>query len=165
MRTRLAGIAAGMVLALAGSTSTATELAIGSARLNEIDDSNIRARVAFLDTGSPAGGLIVSAIATGLDPTQTYFSLVYDSGSPPSGPGACLPTGPALTADQMEVGFWKVARNGVGTLFVVKRGDDYVPLDEIGAMSIRIVLGPPPAGFVLQACGRVRSVGHPLLRP
>ena len=161
MRTRRAGIAAGLLMALAWSTSAATELAVGSARLNEIDGSGIRARVAFLDTGSPSGGLIVSAIATGLDPTQTYFSLVYDTGSAPNGPGACLPTGPALTADQMEVGFWKVARTGVGTLFVVKRGDDYVPLDEIGAMSIRIVLGPPPAGFVLQACGRVRSVGQP----
>ncbi len=165
MRTRLAGIAAGMVMALAWSTSAAAELAIGSARLNEIDDSGIRARVAFLDTGSPAGGLIVSAVASGLDPTQTYFSLVYDTGSAVTGPGACLPTGPALTEDQMEVGFWKVARNGVGTLFVVKRGDDYVPLDEIGAMSIRIVLGPPPAGFVLRACGRVRSVGQPLSMP
>jgi hypothetical protein len=154
-----------MAMVFAGSTAAATEPAIGSARLNEIDDSNIRARVAFLDTGGPAGGLVVSAVATGLDPTQTYFSLVYDTGSLPSGPGACLPTGPALTAEQMEVGFWKVARNGVGTLFVVKRGDDYAPLDAIGAMSIRIVLGPPPAGFVLQACGRVRSVGHPLLRP
>ena len=165
MRTRRAGIAAVMAMALTWSPAAATELAIGSARLNEIDDSGIRAHVAFLDTGSAAGGLVVSAVATGLDPTQTYFSLVYDTGSLPSGPGACLPTGPALTADQMEVGFWKVARNGIGTLFVVKRGDDYVPLDEIGAMSIRIVLGPPPAGFVLQACGRVRSVGQPLLKP
>jgi hypothetical protein len=161
MRTRQAAIAAGILMALAWSTATATELAVGSARLNEIDDSGIRARVVFLDTGSAAGGLIVSAVATGLDPTQTYFSLVYDTGSAPSGPGACLPSGPALTADQMEVGFWKVARNGVGTLFVIKRGDDYVPLDEIGAMSIRIVLGPPPAGFVLQACGRIRSISHP----
>lgn len=164
MRKRLAGIAAGLLMALMWSASVAADLGIGSARLHPIDQSGIRARVAFLDTGSPVGGLIVSAIATGLDPAQTYFSLVYDTGSAPSGPGACAPSG-LLTPAQMSVGFWNVASDGTGTLFAAKQGDGYVPLDEIGAMSIRIVLGPPPAGFVLQACGRVRSIAHPLLSP
>jgi hypothetical protein len=156
MRSTLAGLTVSLVLAVAPSVSEAADLAVGSARLQPIDRSGIRARVAFLDAG-PSVGLIVTAIATGLDPTQTYFSLVYDVGSLPSGPDACEPTGPLLTAAQMGVGFWQVAPSGVGRLFAVKQGDGYAALEDIGAMSIRVVQGAPPAGFVLQACGRVRS--------
>jgi hypothetical protein len=162
MSKRRTGIAIGVLGAVLGavtwSATAAAELEVGSSRLGPIGGSGIRARAAFLDTGHPATGLIVSAVATGLDPSQTYFSLVYDTGSAITGPLACLPTGPSLTADQMNVGFWKVSPRGEGTLFAVKQGDSYVPLDEIGAISIRIVLGPPPEGFVLQACGGVRSI-------
>jgi hypothetical protein len=128
----------------------------GAARLTAIDASGVQARILFLDTGSPQNGLVVSGFATGLDPTQLYISLVYDAGSVPGGPTACVPTGnPPITATQMAVGFWTVAENGTGTLFAIKSGDSYFPLSDIGTMSVRIVLGPPPEGFVLESCGRV----------
>ena len=94
---------------------------------------------------------------TGLDPEATYVSLVYDSGAVPSGPLACEPGNFQLDGTQMFVGFWKVEADGTGTLFGVKTGDSYAALDSVGAMSIRVVQGPPPAGFVLQACGRVHE--------
>jgi hypothetical protein len=128
----------------------------GSAQLAEIDSSGIQARVVFLDSGSRQNGLVVSGVATGLDPNQFYISLLYDTGSTAEGPAACLPTGPGITPGQMIVGLWRVAANGTGTLFAIKNGDSYVPLRNVGTMSIRVVLGPAPQGAVLEACGRVR---------
>lgn len=135
--------------------------ATGRARLHQISRSGIRARILFLDSGSPDNGLVVSGRATGLDPTQMFFTLVYDTGALPGGPEACLPSSAnQLTGVQMQVGFWKVYADGTGTLFAIKAGDSYVPLSDIGATSVRHVVGPPPEGFVLQACGRVRRNGQ-----
>jgi hypothetical protein len=55
----------------------------------------------------------------------------------------------------MAVGFWQVAADGTGTLFATKTGEAYAPLATFDAVSVRVVLGPPPAGFVLQGCGQV----------
>jgi hypothetical protein len=139
--------------------STRRRPTTGSADLNPIDESGIRARIAFLDSGSPQNQLVVAGVATGLDPTQTYVTLVYDREAAFEGPLACVPsrTPSPLTSDQMIVGFWTVAPDGTGSLFAVKTGVSYVPLREVGAASIRVVLGPPPAGFVLQACGQVQA--------
>jgi hypothetical protein len=145
------------------STSSVAALpddqATGSAQLHQINQSGIKAQISFLDTGSPLNQLVVNGTATGLDPAQTYVSLVYDTGAVPGGPHACEPSRvpSPLTSEQMFVGFWTVAADGTGTLFAIKTGSAYVPLSAVGAVSVRVVLGPPPAGFVLQACGRVHT--------
>jgi hypothetical protein len=146
---------AGLATALLTTTSAAAEPATGAARLHPIDRSGVRARIVFLDTGSPDQGLVVSGQAAGLDPAQTYVSLIYDTGAVPGGPRACEPTGPTLSPAQMIVGTWQVAADGTGTLFAVKTAAGYAALESFDAVSVRIVVGPPPAGFVLQACGQV----------
>ncbi len=109
-----------------------------------------------MDTGSSENGLVVSGTATGLDPTQMYFTLVYDKDSLPGGPNACTPPPTNdVTEDQMKVDFWHVHSDGTGTLFRVKTGSAYVALSGIATVSIRHVVGPPPEGFVLQACGEI----------
>lgn len=137
------------------SVSAFAEPATGAARLHPVDGSGVQAQILFLDAGSPEHGLVVSGRATGLDPGQAYFSLVYDLGAVPGGPLACEPTSPALSPAQMAVGFWQVAADGTGTLFAFKTAGAYAPLDAFDAVSVRVVQGPPPAGFVLQACGQV----------
>jgi hypothetical protein len=149
------------VVALLGASSAAavpTRQEIGTAHLQPIDQSRIRARINFLDSGPPLNRLVVIGTALGMNPRQTYATLVYDTGSAITGPLACLPSAfpSPLTSDQMLVGFWKVSIAGVGRLFAVKTGASYVPLDEIGAASVRLVVGPPPDGFILQSCGAVR---------
>ncbi len=149
-------VALALLGVLVGVTGLAgAEPSTGAARPHAIDRSGIQAQILFLDTGSPDKGLVVSGFATGLDPGAAYFSLIYDVGSVPGGPAACTPSGPALSGAQMGVGFWEVAPDGTGSLFAVKTGASYAPLDAVGAVSVRIVLGPPPAGFVLQACGQI----------
>jgi hypothetical protein len=133
------------------------EPATADAHIRPIDKSGIEARVAFLDTGSAMPGLVVSGIAKGLDPTQKYFSLIYDNGSVAVGPTACEPTSNgSVNGPQMPVGFWNVNKDGTGTLFAIKSGPSYAKIGTFRTISIRIVLGPPPAGFQLRACGLVR---------
>lgn len=128
----------------------------GAARLHQINHSGITARISFLDTGDPDTGLIVSGVATGLNPNMTYITLVYDSGSVPGGPRACEPPPDNDQTDaQMFVGVWSVASDGTGRLNATKTGDSYVPLDDIATTSIRKVVGPGPSGALLQACGEV----------
>ncbi len=139
-------------------TSTVTVLsndqAAGSARLHQIDQSGIEARIVFLDTGTQ---LIVSGEASGLDPDQAYFSLIYDQDALPGGPSACVPSSnpSPLTGAQMFVGNWIVEPDGTATLSAVKIGSSFAPLSDIGAMSVRVVDPVPPAD--LQACGRVHE--------
>ena len=105
----------GLVSVIMSSPAATAEEGTGAARLHAIDHSGVQARIVFLDTGNPQNGLVVSGIASGLDPTQMYFTLVYDTGSKPGGPAACVPTGnPPLTGAQMAVGFWTVADDGTG---------------------------------------------------
>lgn len=120
----------------------------GKAALHQIDESGVEAEIGFLDTGSE---LFVSGRATGLDPGQAYISLVYDNGSVPSGPLACAASDENdMSFDQMLLGPWQVDSDGEGTLSSVKAGPSYVPLQEIGSVSVRLV-----QGFLLQACGKV----------
>ncbi len=144
-----------VMVALVISTVAAlsNDLSIGTARLREINESGIRARIVFIDTGSQ---LIVIGRARGLDPNEDYISLVYNVGSVPTGPTACTPTDGSLTAEQMDAGMWTVAEDGTGSLFAVKTEEFFAGLNEIGNMSIRVIV-PPPGRPVLQACGRVRS--------
>lgn len=152
----MTGLALQLIDVAAPVTAVAAEQALGAARLQTVEKSGVQARILFLDSGSADTGLVVSGEATGLDPQASYFTLVYDRGARARGPEACRPAGdPPLTGDQMGVGFWEVGPDGAGTLFAIKTGGTYVSLEDIGAVSVRIVLGPPPEGFELEACGRV----------
>jgi hypothetical protein len=136
------------------SASALDDPSTGSARLHQVDRSGITARIVFLDTGDPTTGLIVSGTAKGLDPEDTYITLVYDDGSVPGGPLACEPPPDNdQTEAQMFVGTWVVAPDGTGTLNATKTGASYVPLDDIGTVSVREVVevGLPE----LEACGKV----------
>ena len=50
----------------------------GMANLEPIDRSGIRARIEFEDDGTT---LTVTGTATGLDPAESYVTLIYDNGS------------------------------------------------------------------------------------
>lgn len=131
----------------------------GSARQTPINQSGIQGEIVFLDTGSSVHGLVVSGKATGLDPTQTYFSLLYNTSSLPGGPNACVPDpkAPPITDAQMFTNFWSVAPDGTGTLFRQKTGAAYVALSDVATVSIRKVTPGmnPPFIEILQACGRI----------
>lgn len=134
----------------------------GFAKLGQIRNSGVRAMVTFSDNGAR---LQIKGVASGLDPTQTYVSLLYDLGSRPGGRNACLPTDDSLSFPQMVVNFWKVNDDGNGTLRARKRGSSYAALAVVGTISIRLdtQAGQPlppaadPNRFVLQACGKVRK--------
>ena len=166
MKTRLViAIAVVGTVLLAAALGLARGLqATGSALQHQVSGSGIQGRILFLDSGSPETGLVVSGTATGLTPGQQYFTLVYDAASLPAGPTACVPSASStLTGDQMVVGFWHNNNDGTGTLCAIKKGPPgsrpatYVPLSDIASVSIRHVVGPPPAGFILQACGEIES--------
>ncbi len=62
----------------------------------------------------------------------------------------------------MFLGFWEVDQDGNGRLSVVNTNDgfDYVPLDKIGTVSVRLFVAPPPEPGAppiteLVACGQV----------
>lgn len=123
----------------------------GSAQLHPIDRSGISAEVEFLDSGAPTNTLVVRGRATGLDPSKSYVSLVYDTGAVPGGPNACLPSPSSpLSAEQMFLGPWTVSSDGIGDLFVTKVGSSYAALESVGAVSVRLA-----SDRSLQACGRV----------
>src|SRR5262245_52020403 len=85
-----------MVIPSLAVAQTAPTPSAGGALQTPIDQSGIKGDIAFLDTGSSLHGLVVSGRATGLDPNlptgQFYFSLLYDKGSRPGGPTACIPS-------------------------------------------------------------------------
>ena len=151
-----------MVAALGGEFEART----GSARLTQIDESGVEARIEFVDDGAV---LTITGEATGLDPFETYVTLIYDNGSLPGGPNACAPTifnpaDPGFILSTMLTGFWEVDEEGNGTLFAINTnfGADYVPLDRFRNTSVRLVTGPPPGPGAppmteLVACGRVAS--------
>ncbi len=155
----LAGVVFIMLVAVSLLAQAPTRQATASAQQHPINNSGIQAEILFLDTGSHVNGLVLSGRATGLDPTQTYFSLLYNTGSVAGGPSACTPSssGPAITSAQMFTAFWTVAPNGAGTLFRQKTGTAHVPLSAVATISIRKVTPEmnPPFFNILQACGEI----------
>ena len=145
----LLALSMALTATLSVSVSLAGDHALGKGNLHQIGGSGIRGEVLALDSGNADTGLIVSGRAEGLDPEQTYVSLIYDVDSVPGGPDACVPTGTTLAGNQRFVGVWQVAGDGSGTLFATKTGDSYAALTDVGAVSIRLGDGS------LQACGRV----------
>ncbi len=121
---------------------------IGHARQTPINASGIQGHIFIVDTGNSTDGLIVLGTATGLDPTLTYVSLLYDNGSVPGGPNACEPTTPF---PQMFVATWTVNPDGTGSLLRRKTGTAYVALSQVRTISIRQA-GVPNN---LRACGEI----------
>jgi hypothetical protein len=140
-----------MFAALAVVVTAMTGDATAHARLHDIDQSGIQANVFFVDNGST---LWVLGVAEGLDPTKSYISLVYGTGSAPGGPHACEPSAThPITGAQMFVGTWTVDPDGSGVLSSKKTGASYVPAAAAGTMSVRqiVAVGLPQ----LRACGEV----------
>ncbi len=155
---RTTRILVAVTVTLALCTETIDASALGSAVQHPISSSGVRGEILILDTGSPVDGLVISGRASGLDPSGTFVTLIYDAGSIPAGPDACLPTDFSLTSTQMFVGIWQVSPDGSGVLFAQKTGDSYASLGSIGAVSVRDVQGPIPQGAILVACGRVHHI-------
>ncbi len=114
--------------------------------------SEIEAQITFLDNGH---NLIVSGTAEGMVPGTVYRSLIYDIQSDPDD---CVAVAPPGSEDDirptMLLGFWRVRHDGRGTLTATNTNDrkDYVPLDKIGTVSVRLAPGMGPN---LQSCGDV----------
>ena len=140
------------------------DLSIGQARLTPMDRSGVHANIVFVDDGTT---LVVSGTATGLDPAESYLTLIYDNGSVPGGPDACEPTifdptDPGFLLGTMVIGSWAVDAEGNGSLSAINTnfGANYVALDQFRSTSVRRVLGPPPVPGApppteLVACGHV----------
>ncbi len=150
----------------AKKTDGLTDVAVRTAHatLHPMNQSGVKARIDFVDDGTT---LFVTAVATGLDPAQTYLTLIYDNGALPGGPNGCRPTifdpgDPEFLLNRMVVGSWNVDADGNGALSAINTnfGVDYVPIGLFRAASLRRVLGPPltpgaPPPTALEACGRV----------
>ena len=127
----------------------ASSVTEGESELESFGGSGIEAEFEFVDDGTK---LTITGEAEGLTPGVTYVSLIYDTGSTATGPEACEPSGPALI-EKMLIGFWTVDADGDGTLSATNLKNEenpptflpdniYVPLSQIGTVSIRI-LQPP----------------------
>lgn len=161
-------ISPGVDVESAGAKTTARvageAVRTAQATVHPTNQSGVKARIDFVDDGT---ALLVTGTAEGLDPTQTYLTLIYDNGARPGGPNACRPTifdpgDPEFLLNRMIVGFWDVDGDGNGILTAVNTnfGADYVPIGLFRAASVRRVLGPPPVPgapppTALEACGRV----------
>lgn len=131
------------------------------AELKPTDGGRIVAKIQFLDSGDPSSGLFVAGNASGLDPNETYVSLIYSAGSVSTGAFACQPTNGILDNNQMFVGFWKVDVTGEGKLSTLKAGDSFALLEDVGTVSIRRVDG---TDRVLEACGDVIELDNKTIR-
>lgn len=138
---------------------------IGMARLEPFEDSGVRGALAFVDDGSV---LQVVGIATGLDPTLDYATLIYDVQSDEKGPDPCTPQLPEGDPDDLRntecVGSWVLTSSGMGMLEATNVFDEvgggrvYMPLDKIGTTSIRQTSGATcPRPRPRQACGKVED--------
>ena len=150
-----------VVLAIVGATATAGRL--GRAELGRAaadPPTHVEAKFRFVDDGTT---LRVFGNARGMDPSQTYVSLVYDVGSVAEGPGACTPTifsptNPDFILNTMFLGQWEVDEKGRGTLSTLNTSGGFVPLSKIGNASVRRMLSATPGGpTALEACGAVRT--------
>jgi hypothetical protein len=131
--------------------------------------SNVQALVSVVDNGVT---LDITGLATGMDPTQQYVSLFYDTASQDTTLNACLPTagGPQQTFSQMVIGVWLPLGTSTRTLKASKFGPPaspvplaYLAVNQIGTVSVRLDTrattpvpnAPDPSRFVIQSCGRL----------
>ena len=131
--------------------------------------SNVQALVSVVDNGAT---LDITGLATGMDPTQQYVSLFYDTASQDTTLDACLPTagGPQQTFSQMVIGVWLPLGTSTRTLKASKFAPPaspvplaYLAVNQIGTVSVRLDTrpttpvpnAPDPSRFVIQSCGRL----------
>ena len=120
--------------------------------------TQVKAKFKFVEHG---GVLTITGKGKGFEPGESYVSLIYGIGSLVKGPGACEPSGTALTdpIDLMFVGFWDVSANGKGTLIQAGPASG-ASLTDIATISVRREVFIPPSGptnpLIVEACGWVK---------
>ncbi len=140
------------------ATASPNHNLMATANLAPPDGSQgITASLTFLDNGSR---LRVTGTATGMDPNKHYHSLIYDTGSQPSGPIACIPSVlppvGGLSFDQMQLGSWQPIGSSTRTINATRRAVAFVSLFQIGTASIRRHdQTGPAASLALVSCGAV----------
>lgn len=153
-------------LSPAAEVSTTTTQTTARAIVKEFQDSDINAVITFNQSDTT---LTVVGTGHGFRRNRVYVSLVYDPGSVPTGPSACLPTSAnQLTFTQMILGYWLPLGSRNRTLSVVKTGASFAPLNQIGTTSVRrdrtpdlpLPPAPDPNRFRLKACGAVVADGQ-----
>lgn len=156
--------AAGVTAATAGATTRTTRMTTTTADvykvwLQPVNGSDITGTITIRDSGEQ---LRFSGRAWGLNREKNYTTLLYDVGSQPSGPVACLPNPVApqpLSFDEMQVGVWQPIGQRTRWLPARRVGRAYVSMTRVGTMSIRRVdQRGPTTTLSLVACGAVRRV-------
>lgn len=147
------------VLAASGLALAASTPSLGETRIHPVKkDSHIQAHVHVLDNGSK---LQFIGVASGMNPNDTYVSLIYDNGSVSGGKHACEPTNKSLSFAQMFVGSWEPKDSSDRTLSAAMSGSSYTPLGTFRTMSVREDLGAaipnPMDRFQLRSCGLVHQ--------
>jgi hypothetical protein len=143
-------------LATAGQAGAVNAME-GFAALSPINRSGVRALINVKRVGQTE---TITGFATNMDPYKAYVSLIYDAGSPGSGPCACIPSNPPpgglqttctatdaaqVNFSQMVIGYWlPLIGSSTRTLQVLKTGGAdapaplaFVSLENIGAVSVR----------------------------
>jgi hypothetical protein len=179
MCRRTAGpiIAAFVLLAAAPGAHAATP-AVATTHIVPIGKTNsgtgdsaappITATVVTADTGSSISS---SGYGTGFQTQGLYVSVLYENGSKPTGPGACLPSGKVNFGDRI-IGAWvpdgsttrvlapvtEIGQAYTGTAGA-NTGGSLVGNWDRGTVSVRMVnlIKPPTLYANLQACGRVHT--------
>lgn len=134
-----------------------SDVRVATANLSPpLGGAGITARLTLVDTGRQ---LQVFGSGRGFDPGAHYDTLIYDANALPSGPGACVPSANPpvpLSTFQMQVASWQPIGTNSRTLLGVKKGPAYVPLANIGVISVRLrnQVGATVT-LVLQSCGDV----------
>jgi hypothetical protein len=145
----------GMALVATSSVGAQADPSTGKAQLHPINQSGVKARISFLDTGNDVTGLVINGTASGLDPDKVYFSVFYRNSAAAGGPRACvLDRG---FDDELDfAGQWVVNADGTGTLFRTNVTSAYAPLSTFLTVSVLCapVLGRPET-FELVACGKI----------
>ena len=147
----------GTVMIVTSSIGAQAGPSTGKAQLHPINHSGIKAKISFLDTGNDVTGLIISGTVKGLDPNESYVSIIYDNPNVPGDGGpSCSLADNLLDFEEEFAGRWTVESDGTGTLFLTSTTSAYVPLSRIDAVSILRDEGDrPPESFELVACGKV----------
>lgn len=148
------------------SAPIVTQIGLGEA--HERPFSPIRGKIHFSDNGTT---LTVRGEASGMDPSLSYISFVYGTGSHGRNSLACLPPTPNnLTFNQMVLGYWLPVGSSHRTLYAVKTGSnnaptDYASLGQFASASVRwdttptqpLSVNQSPARYYLQTCSRTKS--------
>ena len=147
-----------------GAVTFGARPALASSSVTSIKPfSTIYAQVQIVDNGST---LVISGRGQGFNPTLSYTSFFYGTGSVKRGSLACIPPTPNnLTVPQMITAYWLPVGSARRTLTVVNSGTSYTPLSAIGTMSVRYDSTPTlplnvnlnPGRFWLNSCGSIRG--------